>query len=133
MTGDSYVWADVGGQLVSRRRSEFEWSNFQDGPAIRIYPQGGLKLIRFSGYDSWTSILPGLVGIVGFVSNKLFFRGRWVVEVRQSASSETVDEDVTRFVVRNRAAADDCVTDATVWFRAHRTLAGFVPGSAGKG
>ena len=111
---------------MTSRRSEYEWNSFHDGPAIRIYPQGGLKLIKFSGYDSWTTILPGLVGIAGFLSNKLFFRGRWVVEVRESTRSD-VDEDGARFVVRNRAAADACVTEANAWFGTHRSLTGFAP------
>ena len=114
---------------MTSRPSEFDWNNLSDGPAIRIYPQGGLKLVRFSGYDSWTSIVPGLVGIVGLLSNKLIFRGRWVVQFRTSANAEADDQGETTFVVGDRAAADLCRKEMAEWFGSHRSLAGFVPPS----
>lgn len=109
--------------------SEFDWKGLNDVPAIRIYPKGGLKLIRFSGYDSWTSILPGLIGIVGFLSNKLIFRGRWVVQVRIPAQPDGPDEDEETFIVRDRAEADVSVKQAYEWLRSNASLAGFAPQS----
>lgn len=106
---------------------ESEWINLNDGPAVRIYPRGGLKLVRFSGLDSWTSILPGLFGIVGLISNKLIFRGRWMVELRTSAHTDAVGEDGARFIVDDRAEAEQCLVEVTAWLRSHPTLAGFTP------
>ena len=114
---------------MTSRSSEYDWKGLHDVPAIRIYPKGGLKLIGFSGYDSWTSILPGLVGIVGLLSNKLIFHGRWVVQVRTRESPEASYQDGTRFIVGNRAEADLYVKQAFEWLGSHPSLSGFVPQS----
>ena len=114
---------------MSTRSREYDWLNLalDDDTVVRIYPKGGLKLVRFSGLYSWTSIVPGILGIVGLIANKLIFRGAWVVRLRPSGDVDTVDPDEARFVVRDRAEAERCVEAAREWLRSHQSLAGFSP------
>ncbi|HEX4191212.1 MAG TPA: hypothetical protein VHZ06_09480 [Marmoricola sp.] len=52
-------------------------------------PQGGLKEITpTTGPVMWFSAVPGVLGIIGFLSNKLVFRGRWTVSVRPMPHGE---------------------------------------------
>ena len=53
-------------------------------------PKGGLKKATpTAGVVTWVSALPGLLGILGLLTNKLIFRGRWVVQVEPVALDGT--------------------------------------------
>ncbi|HET6151697.1 MAG TPA: hypothetical protein VFE15_02010 [Marmoricola sp.] len=52
-------------------------------------PEGGLKEITpTTGPVMWFSAMPGVMGVLGFLGNKLIFRGRWIVSVRPMPRGE---------------------------------------------
>lgn len=49
---------------------------------VHAVPKGGLKdLAPSSGPVTWLSGVPGELGLLGFILNKVVFRGRWLVLV----------------------------------------------------
>lgn len=54
-------------------------------------PKGGLKKhATTAGIATWVTPAPGIVGILGLLINKVFFRGRWVVTVEPVGLDGTV-------------------------------------------
>jgi hypothetical protein len=50
---------------------------------VEAVPKGGLKgQTPTSGPITWRSTVPGELGILGYLTNKLVHRGRWLVLVR---------------------------------------------------
>lgn len=70
-------------------------------------PKGGLKRITpTAGIVTWTTALPGLLGIIGLLVNKLVFRGRWVLIVEPVGLDGDVRPAIWRQTVASLAEAN---------------------------
>jgi hypothetical protein len=90
---------------------------------VQAIPQGGLKTVTpTSGPVTWLSGLPGEMGLLGLLNNKIVHRGRWTVLVRPLAGSRPSapvwSEEAKKHASRERAGrggdAEDAQRDAGV-------------------
>jgi hypothetical protein len=106
----SYDWQLIGPRAVDM--------------CARRYPRGGFKLVHFRGYVEYESVAPGGLGLLGLLSNKLIFRGAWVVEVAGTAVRSD-PRARTRFVVANRVRSEQLLAEIARWLRGASTMDGF--------
>jgi hypothetical protein len=79
---------------------------------VQAIPQGGLKTVTpTSGPVTWLSGLPGEMGLLGLLNNKIVHRGRWTVLVSPLTGSRP-SAPVWSEEAKNMRAANELAAEA---------------------
>lgn len=74
---------------------------------VQALPKGGLKTVTpVSGAATWLTGLPGELGLLGLLSNKIVHRGRWMVLVCPLLGSRPIAPVWSEEAPNMRAAND---------------------------
>lgn len=112
-----------------KRLQPWDWHRYSTPSGVvdvRCLPLGGMKTVTSRmNWISWSNMLPGILGIVGYLINRFRYKGTWVVEYRMDSVDGRVLVEPHRAMSATRDPAVAALEQFGAWLSRGNDPAGF--------